>query len=146
MRAIVLSGGGGKGAYQIGVWRALRKLGIKYDIVTGTSIGSINGVLMVSNDFKKAYKLWNKINYSYVFDMDKKDTYFTKEGKKKITFNYAKGATKGGLNNDALRKTLDDNINFDKFYNSNINYGLVTVKFPSLKPVELTKDKININN
>ena len=28
--AIVLSGGGGKGAYQIGVWKALRKL--NYDI------------------------------------------------------------------------------------------------------------------
>ena len=30
-RAIVLSGGGSKGAYQIGVWKALRKMKIKYD-------------------------------------------------------------------------------------------------------------------
>ena len=29
-RAIVLSGGGSKGAYQIGVWRALKKLKISY--------------------------------------------------------------------------------------------------------------------
>ena len=28
-RAIVLSGGGAKGAYEIGVWKALRKLHIK---------------------------------------------------------------------------------------------------------------------
>ena len=38
-RAIVLSGGGARGAYQIGVWKALRKLNIKYDIVTGHQSG-----------------------------------------------------------------------------------------------------------
>ena len=31
MRAIVLSGGGAKGSYEIGVWKALRKLNINYD-------------------------------------------------------------------------------------------------------------------
>ncbi|WP_324826073.1 patatin-like phospholipase family protein, partial [Helicobacter equorum] len=30
-RAIVLGGGGSKGAYQIGAWKALRELGIEYD-------------------------------------------------------------------------------------------------------------------
>ena len=42
MRAVVLSGGGSKGAYEIGVWKALRKLHISYDIVTGTSVGALN--------------------------------------------------------------------------------------------------------
>ena len=41
-RAVVLSGGGAKGAYQIGVWKALRKLKINYSIVTGTSVGALN--------------------------------------------------------------------------------------------------------
>ena len=58
MRAVVLSGGGSKGSYQIGVWKALRKLKIKYDIVTGTSVGALNGALMVQNKFHKACKLW----------------------------------------------------------------------------------------
>ena len=53
-RAIVLSGGGSKGAYQIGVWKALRKMKIKYDIVTGTSIGSVNGIMMVQKEYHKA--------------------------------------------------------------------------------------------
>lgn len=38
-RAVVLAGGGSRGAYQIGVWQALRELGIEYHIVTGTSVG-----------------------------------------------------------------------------------------------------------
>lgn len=50
MKAIVLSGGGAKGSYELGVWKALRRLRIKYDIVTGTSIGALNGLLMAQNN------------------------------------------------------------------------------------------------
>ena len=53
-RALVLSGGGAKGSYQYGVWKALRKLNIKFDIVTGTSIGAVNGAMIVLGDYKKA--------------------------------------------------------------------------------------------
>ena len=42
---VVLSGGGSKGAYEIGVWKALRKLNVKYDIVTGTSVGALKLLL-----------------------------------------------------------------------------------------------------
>ena len=58
---IALAGGGSKGSYQIGVWKALRELGIDYDIVTGTSIGAINGALMVMGDFERAERLWSTI-------------------------------------------------------------------------------------
>ena len=36
-RAIALGGGGTKGAYEAGVWKALKELDIEYEIVTGTS-------------------------------------------------------------------------------------------------------------
>ena len=40
---LVFAGGGGKGAYQIGVWRALRRLGLdkRISVVSGTSVGAI---------------------------------------------------------------------------------------------------------
>ena len=47
---LVLSGGGSKGAYEIGVYKALKKLGKKPNIITGTSVGALNGVLLVQND------------------------------------------------------------------------------------------------
>ena len=65
---IVLSGGGARGSYQIGVWKALNKLKIKYDIVTGTSVGALNGLLFVQKDYKKAYKIWKNIGYDFLFD------------------------------------------------------------------------------
>ena len=57
-RAVVLSGGGTKGAYELGVWRALKELSIDYDIVTGTSIGSVNGALMTIGNYEFAEKIW----------------------------------------------------------------------------------------
>ncbi|MEI3356614.1 MAG: patatin-like phospholipase family protein [Clostridia bacterium] len=65
---LVLSGGGSKGAYQIGVYRALRKLGKRPEIVTGTSIGAVNGLLIVQGDLYKAAKLWKNMSFSTVYD------------------------------------------------------------------------------
>lgn len=42
---LVLSGGGARGLAQIGVLKALEEYGIRPDLITGTSMGSINGGL-----------------------------------------------------------------------------------------------------
>lgn len=67
-RAIVLSGGGALGAYQIGVWKALRKMHIKYDIITGTSVGAINGAMMVQKDYFRALWMWYNLDFSVVYN------------------------------------------------------------------------------
>ncbi|MFR6424743.1 MAG: patatin-like phospholipase family protein [Oscillospiraceae bacterium] len=60
-QAIALAGGGTKGAYQVGAWKAMRELGVPFDIVTGTSIGSVTAALMVQGDFDRAWELWTHI-------------------------------------------------------------------------------------
>ena len=45
---LVLSGGGAKGAYQVGVVRALRELGIEVNAIAGASIGALNGAVLAS--------------------------------------------------------------------------------------------------
>ena len=47
---IVLEGGGAKGAYQIGAWRALREAGIRIKGAAGTSVGALNGALICMDD------------------------------------------------------------------------------------------------
>ena len=47
-RAIVLAGGGAKGSYHFGFWKAIRELGIDFQIVTGSSVGALNGAMMAS--------------------------------------------------------------------------------------------------
>ncbi len=52
MKGLVLEGGGTKGAYQIGAYKALRELGIEFQGVTGTSIGALNGAFIIQNDIR----------------------------------------------------------------------------------------------
>ena len=67
---IVLEGGGAKGAYQVGAWRALREAGIRIKGAAGTSVGALNGALICMDDFEKAERIWENISYSRVMDVD----------------------------------------------------------------------------
>lgn len=136
--AVVLSGGGAKGSYQLGVWKALRELHIKYDIVTGTSIGALNGVLMCENSYFKAKRIWRKLNLEYLFNELPKSN-------KEIDIlklfggNFIKN---GGMDIKKIESILEDNVNKRKFYNSKIDYGLITYNFTTKKPLILSKEKI----
>ena len=68
--ALALEGGGAKGAYQIGAWKALCEAGVKIDAVAGTSVGALNGSLIVMGDLEKAENIWENIRYSQVMDVD----------------------------------------------------------------------------
>lgn len=145
-RAIVLSGGGSKGAYEIGFWKALRKLGISYDIVTGTSIGALNGAFMTMNDYPEAIRLWYFVNYNNIIDEDISDTYADPSGRRKIIKTYVKGALTGGMSVVSMENTIEEYLDVDKFFSSPIDYGLVTVSFPSLKPITMTKKDLTKEN
>ena len=45
---LVLSSGGGKGAYQVGVVRRLAELGLSPIAIAGTSVGALNGAILAS--------------------------------------------------------------------------------------------------
>lgn len=58
---LVLAGGGGKGAYEIGAWKALReRKDLKISAVSGTSVGALNAALFCTGDFEMAENIWTK--------------------------------------------------------------------------------------
>lgn len=59
---LVFDGGGAKGAYQIGVWRALREAGLEQYVtdVAGTSVGGLNAALFIQGDLETAIKVWTQ--------------------------------------------------------------------------------------
>ena len=67
---IVLEGGGARGSYQIGAWKALREAGIKIREIAGASVGALNGALICMDDLEKAEEIWENIRYSQVIDVD----------------------------------------------------------------------------
>lgn len=146
MRAIVLSGGGSKGAYQMGVWAALKKLNIHYDIVTGTSVGALNAALMVQKTFYKGLFFWYNLNSKMIFNEDLKQDYHTKEGKKEILKWYAKGVLNGGIEVKGLEDTIRQVIQPKKVLKSNVDMGIVTFNMKTLKPKIVKKKDLNENN
>lgn len=63
---LVLSGGGAKGAYQVGVLKALRELGTQIDAVSGASIGALNGGVLASAPsldvaIERLEQLWGRL-------------------------------------------------------------------------------------
>ena len=63
---LVLSGGGAKGAYEIGVWRALENLQVTelIDGIIGTSVGAMNGALLDTCGLEKAAEVWANLKQS----------------------------------------------------------------------------------
>lgn len=137
MKALVLGGGGAKGSYEVGVFKALRKLHMKFDIVTGVSIGSINGAFYVANEYKKCLKMWQKITTSDLFDV----AIGSKMSKEDIKLLVKKMST-GGISFSNAYNFLKKNINEEKVRKSKIDYGLVTVSLTNKKPRFLTKEQI----
>ena len=68
--AIALEGGGAKGGYEIGVWQALDEARIKYNAVSGTSVGALNGGLMAMRDLPRAIDAWNNMKLGKVIELD----------------------------------------------------------------------------
>lgn len=81
---LVFSGGGGKGAYQIGVWRALRELGLEGQVVavSGTSVGALNAALYLKGDLELAEQIWNSISNETLLlpSPDSEDSFFSNAG------------------------------------------------------------------
>ncbi len=68
--AIALEGGGAKGGYEIGVWRALNETGFAIAAVSGTSVGALNGALMAMGSYDKAVEVWNSVRMSSIVSVD----------------------------------------------------------------------------
>ncbi len=138
-RAVVLSGGGSKGSYEIGVWKALRRLHIKYDIVTGTSIGALNGALMTQKTYLKALYIWHKLSLEYLFEQQPKS-----DTKKDILMLYGDNFFKnGGMDIKKIEGIIRKAINMKRFYKSDIDYGLITYNFSTKKPLVISKKDIS---
>lgn len=131
--AFVLAGGGSKGAYECGAIIALNKMGIKADIVCGSSSGSLVGALYCQNELKVAVDMFSKLETDELFEVEKDANLF--DFAKAFIFN--NGADPKGLK-DGIRKYIDEK----KIRNSKVDFGLVTVEIPRIKAHRLWKDEI----
>lgn len=136
--ALVLAGGGSRGAYELGVWQALREMGIEIHMVTRTSIGAINGAMIAQGDYDVALRLWNSIETSQVIDVpiDETDPLGRKvwETYQSFVVNFIQD---GGTGVNPLKKTLESFLDEQSVRSSSVDYGLVALEMDSKVPHEL---------
>lgn len=141
--ALALSGGGTRGAYEVGAYKALNEIGINIKAIAGTSIGALNGAMFLSANLEKAEDMYNKIDISNVLDVDNdintdKDI-FDFRNIFKIIKDYTK---KKGLDNKPLKELIEKEVDIEKIYKSDIDFGLVTYSIKSKKALEVFKEDI----
>src|SRR5258705_3098709 len=66
-RGLVLQGGGAKGAFQYGVIRELHRAGIDFDVISGTSVGALNGALVATDSWDIGDSLWTGLTLGRAF-------------------------------------------------------------------------------
>ncbi len=134
-KALALGGGGAKGSYQMGAWQAFRELGMEFDIITGTSIGSINGALMVQNAFEVADELWNSIEYENIFHEERKTNIRTiNSALDMVKFAVNDALLQGSVDSSSLEALIKEAVDEDRVRASSTRFGLVTVELPAMRP------------
>ena len=71
MKALVISGGGSKGAFAGGVAQYLiEEKGRNYDMFLGTSTGSLLLPHLAANDIKKLYRIYTNVKQKHIFSVN----------------------------------------------------------------------------
>ena len=138
---LVLEGGGARGAYQIGAWKALAKAGVKISAVAGTSVGALNGALICIGNVEKAEKVWSEITYSKVMNVD--DQWMKKLFSGEMTFREIISevlhyAAEGGIDINPLRKLIAENIEEKAIRKSGIEFCILTFSVSKLKEIDIS--------
>ena len=151
MTGLALEGGGARGAYHIGVYKALHEKGFKFDGFVGTSIGAINAAMLVQGDYDKLVELWQNISMEKILEKDwhyiiELVENYNKKPNRELLKNVIKVTRKllkeHGVSTAKIKQMLLEYIDEEKIRNSGKDFGLVTISITDRKPYELMLDDI----
>lgn len=145
--AVALGGGGSKGMYQIGAWKALDELGIEYEAVTGTSIGAINGAFMVQGDINKALDMWQNLRMEQCVNLPENvelasDNLLTVQHSGIL---FKEVLTHGGVDQSPLLELLARYIDPACIYSSSVDFGLCTYSLRTRSSLKVWRSDIPVD-
>ncbi|MBO1304853.1 patatin-like phospholipase family protein [Enterococcus sp. 669A] len=134
--ALVLGGGGARGAYQIGVWKAMLENKLPFQWVAGCSVGALNGALIAQGDLKAAETLWQEISTDKVLeisfdDLERADFSDHVHQLRQFVF---EAIQQKGLSTAPLRKLLESHLDADKLTKS-VPLYVVATRIPTFQEV-----------
>ena len=145
---LVLEGGGVKGAYELGALIALIEKGYTFHSITGTSIGALNGAVMVSQGIEKLAGYWEEAKYCPVFDFD--DETVARFRQKDFDLDLIIATGKKLLSaREIIKNSYEHTLNFvynrlseEEIRSSDIDFGCVTYNISDMEPFEAMKKDI----
>ena len=137
---IVLEGGGARGAYQIGAWRALREAGVRISAVAGTSVGALNGAFICMDRLEQAEEIWKNISFSRIMDVDDAQMRKLFDGElplKEAVTGILHRLGSGGVDVTPLKELLANYVDEDAIRNSPIPLYILTFNVDAFQELEL---------
>lgn len=145
---IVLEGGGAKGAYQIGVWKALQECGVKIKGISGVSVGALNGALICMGDLEKAIEVWENISYSKVMNVNNELMENLMQGNfKEIDLHELTAGSRAllkerGMDIGPLKEWIDQLVDEDLIRNSPYEFILGTFSLTRFRQLEINAKEV----
>ena len=142
-RALVLSGGGANGAFQYGALKYIEEVvkpqfpNFEYQIISGVSVGSLNGVLLAMGKFEQLGELWGAVDLQKLIYRGTLSWF--------PILRRLLSRDKSLLDNGPLFKLLQKHVRLSEIQDDqyDLRIGLVSLrdgKFRSLRPADFEKD------
>ena len=144
-RALVLNGGGSRGAYEIGAWQALDELGVKFQAVYGTSIGALNAALFAQGDLELARRLWEKVTVGQIMAVDAEADFSIDRmvsRKRDVIPFLLENAKYLRADIGPLEKLVAESLDEARVRVSGMELGVMTFRVPQLQPVPMTLENM----
>ena len=142
---LVLEGGGAKGAYQIGAWKALKEANIRIKGIAGTSVGALNGALICMGDLEKAESLWENISYSQIMSVDDKimeDIFKQKKISRDALKDMMDYISDGGVDITPLKELIAECVDEEKIQNSPMDLYIHTFSVDEMRELNVDLKEI----
>ena len=136
VRGLALAGGGAKGSYQIGVWHALQELHWTPAIITGTSVGTLNGCMFAIGKIKELEELWLSLDVHDVLDVPS-----SLKGEEFNAF-LLDVIRSGGINVEPLAEIITRFVDEEEVRRAPIRFGLVMTALATMRSIQRSLEEI----
>lgn len=144
---VVFAGGGGRGSYQVGVWKALKLFGIdKYvEVVSGASIGALNAMMFIQDDFQGAEDTWLSSSQESMFPVDEKiiirNLFLLEKARYEMDkiVQWANNLSKEGtITRDGLIETMENHLDYEGLKDAKMKCYISCCRVPDMEAEYLT--------
>ena len=145
---LVLSGGGSKGIYHLGAWKALDEMGIQVEAFIGNSIGAILAGFLAQGKTREMQDIGDNLSADFIMKIPEQ---FIENGELKIgkadmaAFRdfYHSVLEKKGIDISPLRNMLHSTLSEEAIRSSGHDLGVVTFNISDFKPGYVFLDEMD---